>query len=668
MSRFIEGSYLRIESLDGRQHEYVIASKRHRTFSLKSLIIEGRTIELELSELQEALKSGKLEFITSSGDEEQKLSDDLNVFSLQERSNILRKYQYVTGLINRGIESWTPQMIEDQLPSIAQELKDNKPPSWRTVCRWHKSYVKANYSVKGLYSKWSNQGNRSKRMHDEVEACIQPAIDFFISPLRPTRQAAYEILENKVVEINLLRRQKGLLEHTIPSYQTFLNRLAKVTPYAKRKGQYGQHKADIEFNPVGTGVVTSRVMERISVDHTRLDLFVIDSESGLPLGRPWLTLAVDEYSRSIVGFYISFRDPDFIVLLKLIRSIVEDKRHLNEQFPFLQKEWLCYGIPELFVFDNGREFWCDDLEKVLAELNIQYTFNPVQHPWYKGKVERKFGAINTGLLSQMSGKTFNSIAERDDYNPKKNAVIRFNSFIDIFYKWVIDEYQITPTTEEQIIPNVYWNQSVDEFPPRVIEPDRMGIILGRPEESKLRRGGIYFKKIRYESEELAAYRATVGSVKASYKVDPDNLSAIYVYNTLKHCYMKVSAVDTQYTQNLNEVQHDVHAAFSKKMPDSKGHHEDRVRARIEIQRKLAEELDALNASPKQPASSTMSSMAKYLDIAQDAHSSLSEGFKALAIPPEAPAEKPSESTVNALSFENEDDLDTTGWSGSSSNE
>ena len=659
MSRLIEGTKVRYQALDGAQHEYVISKKDDSgDLILESLLVEGRSTRFSLQDLQTALTKGRLEFISSSGDEEKKLANDLMIFSEDERKETLRKFRYITGLIDRGIPHWSPRHIEDLLPVIATELGDMKPPSWRTICRWHNDYVKAGYSIRGLYSSTFKKGNRKCRLKEEVEQCIKIALNYYTSELRPSKKDAYDRLENELEAINGLRRNNKLETLPVPSYRTFLTRIDRLTPYDKTMGRHGKHKANIKFKAIAEGIKTSRVMERVCVDHTKLDLFVVDSETLMPLGRPWLTLALDEYSRSIVGFHISFRDPDFIVLIKLLRNIIQEKNSINEKYPFIENNWPCYGVPELFIFDNGKEFWSSDLEVALAELNIQHAFNPVQHPWFKGRIERKFGTINTELLSQMQGKTFSSLAERNDYAPKKHAVIRFNTFIEIFHKWVIDEYQISPTTEKGIIPNVHWNASVDEFPPRLEEPDRLNIVLGRTKESKLRRGGIYYKKLRYDSEELASYRAKVDDTQACYKVDPDNLSSIYVFNQIERQYIKVPAVDQTYTHGLNELQHDIHRRNAKDITEGNYNHQDIVRARLETQRRLQEEFSAWTDNPKKTAISASSAAAKYCDVGQDANSSLAEGLSQTYLPTEQPDSPAVKTTELALE---DDELDTSGW-------
>ena len=47
-----------------------------------------------------------------------------------------------------------------------------------------------------------------------------------------------------------------------------------------------------------------RPLDLVQIDHTKLDIIVVDDEQRLPIGRPWITLAIDVYSRMVTGFYI----------------------------------------------------------------------------------------------------------------------------------------------------------------------------------------------------------------------------------------------------------------------------------------------------------------------------------------------------------------------------
>jgi transposase InsO family protein len=47
----------------------------------------------------------------------------------------------------------------------------------------------------------------------------------------------------------------------------------------------------------------------VQMDHTQLDLIVVDAEHRQPIGRPWLTLAIDVASRMVSGLYVSLDPP-----------------------------------------------------------------------------------------------------------------------------------------------------------------------------------------------------------------------------------------------------------------------------------------------------------------------------------------------------------------------
>jgi putative transposase len=45
----------------------------------------------------------------------------------------------------------------------------------------------------------------------------------------------------------------------------------------------------------------SRPLQVVQIDRTRADVFVVDEQRRSPIGRPWLTLALDAYSRMVPG-------------------------------------------------------------------------------------------------------------------------------------------------------------------------------------------------------------------------------------------------------------------------------------------------------------------------------------------------------------------------------
>ena len=53
-----------------------------------------------------------------------------------------------------------------------------------------------------------------------------------------------------------------------------------------------------------TSLANRQPLERAEIDHTELDVFVIDEKTRLPIGRPWLFVAIDVFTNMILGHYL----------------------------------------------------------------------------------------------------------------------------------------------------------------------------------------------------------------------------------------------------------------------------------------------------------------------------------------------------------------------------
>ncbi|KVL38484.1 hypothetical protein WS96_06610 [Burkholderia sp. MSMB1835] len=59
----------------------------------------------------------------------------------------------------------------------------------------------------------------------------------------------------------------------------------------------GKASADRRFKITKTGVPVTHILERVEIDHTPVDVFLVDDRTGLPCGRPTVTMLLDKFSR-----------------------------------------------------------------------------------------------------------------------------------------------------------------------------------------------------------------------------------------------------------------------------------------------------------------------------------------------------------------------------------
>jgi hypothetical protein len=93
-------------------------------------------------------------------------------------------------------------------------------------------------------------------------------------------------------------------------------------------GIVDQAKEFVSYLAFDTQKHGERPWERAHLDHTQIDLWLVDSETGLPLGRPWLTLLIDAYSRRVLAFWLTFDEPSYRSLMMVLRRCVERWRRL----------------------------------------------------------------------------------------------------------------------------------------------------------------------------------------------------------------------------------------------------------------------------------------------------------------------------------------------------
>jgi len=187
------------------------------------------------------------------------------------------------------------------------------------------------------------------------------------------------------------------------SKYAFYKRIDKLNSYEVAVKRYGKYKADMMFGYKGGTLKPERVIQRVEIDHTPLDIILLDDETGKSIGRPYLTLLKDIYSGCLVGYHLTFKAPSFASVAKAICHTLLPK---NKSEKLWNIECQCYGKIEVLIVDNGAEFWSKFLEQMCFELGINIQYNPVRKPWLKPFIERSFRTINDMLLDELSGKAF----------------------------------------------------------------------------------------------------------------------------------------------------------------------------------------------------------------------------------------------------------------------
>lgn len=93
----------------------------------------------------------------------------------------------------------------------------------------------------------------------------------------------------------------------------------------------------------------------MQIDQTVIDVIVVDERERQPIGRPYLTVAIDVFSRCIVGMVVTLEAPSAVSVGLCLAHAATDKRPRLEALG-IETQWPMSGKPRQLHLDNASEF------------------------------------------------------------------------------------------------------------------------------------------------------------------------------------------------------------------------------------------------------------------------------------------------------------------------
>ncbi len=294
---------------------------------------------------------------------------------------------------------------------------------------------------------------------------------------------------------------------TAPSYSTVYGIIRHLDPALVTLAQAGA-KAYRETFDLLYRWEASGPNELWQADHTQLDIWLRD-DRGQP-AKPWLTVILDDYSRAVAGFGLSFRAPSALQTALTLRQAIWRKG---------EGTWHVCGIPAVFYTDHGTDFTSRHLEQVAADLKMQLIFSQVGVPRGRGKIERFFQTVDQRLLCSMPGYAPAGTPMGTPSLTLFELTMRFQTF-------VLDDYHHQPHSETGMAPQARWELGgfLPHLPDSLELLDLLLLTVAKPR--KVHQDGIHFLGLRYLDLTLAAY---VGEA-VTIRYDPHDVAEIRVFH------------------------------------------------------------------------------------------------------------------------------------------
>lgn len=401
---------------------------------------------------------------------------EISVFTEQERAKALERFAIIR------------PVMEDRA-SLSQVAAENGLSN-RTIRRWITRYLQ--FGLAGLCRKTRTDKNKRQ---------MSLALQHFIEGLalqKPRLSAAS--VHRKAAEVAVR------LSESVPSYRTVHIIMQAIDPALVKMAHDGTKAYSDSFDLVSRTEATAP-NAIWQADHTELDILIKDEE-GKPK-RPWLTIILDDYSRAVAGFFLSFSAPSAMQTSLALRQAIWRKS---------QAGWHVCGIPQVLYTDHGSDFTSRHIEQVAADLKIQLIFSAVGRPRGRGKIERFFHSLSQVFLSRLPGYSRSPGA--------RTAVLSLPELAHELETYLIQEYLVTPHSATKMAPQARWDAG--GFLPQMPESlEKLDLLLFTvPKARRVHPDGIRFMGLRYIDSTLAAY---VGEY-VLLRYDPRDMAEIRVFH------------------------------------------------------------------------------------------------------------------------------------------
>ena len=335
-----------------------------------SLLMEGRTLmELPLDTLEDAIKLGRITI--ASEDLSGPNSDQIQARLSQAAESDLKTATERYGIVSRFLRG---------------ERKFSVPA--RTVRRWVVAYRTAEDQLGSGYLGLlpaPNAGNPVSKLPEATRSLMMEFLEKDYETLKQkTQYATWSALR-------LACERQGIVS---PSFKTFCIAVRQRPGWEqtlKRKGPRAAYQLESFYWELeqSTPRHGDRPFEIVHIDHTQMDVWVVCAQTGRPLGRPWLTLMTDAFSRRILSIYMTFDPPSYRSCMMVLRECV--RRHSR--------------FPQTIIVDGGREFQSGYFESLLARYECTKKCRPPAKARFGSTCERLFGTTNKQLIHNLQGNT-----------------------------------------------------------------------------------------------------------------------------------------------------------------------------------------------------------------------------------------------------------------------
>lgn len=436
--------------------------------------------------------------------------------------NLRAKFRLLKPLLNTG----------DKNDADYEAVAKAAGKSVRTIYRWVERYRKNELLTGLMRSVRSDKG--SYNLSAELESIIAEKIQSIYQVLeRPSIKNLYDAICAECRKRNVQPPHKN----------TIGKRVANLPPRENDKKRLGVKRSREIYSPLrGSFPGADYPNAVVQIDHTPVDIILVDEEHRLPIGRPHLTLAIDVTTKLVTGYYLSLDPPGALSAgLCIAHAVMRKDVWLAKRN--IDVEWPIHGKMVKIHVDNAKEFHGHMLKRACDEHDIILEWRPRGQPNYGPHIERAFRTFMSQVHT-IPGTTFSNVVKKLDYDSDGKACMTLGEFEHWFAVFISSKYHHSPHKGiGGVAPIKMYYRYVHGtdtqlgvgFPAPIEDEEKFRLDFMPFESRSIQRGGVTINYIHYYAPVLRSYigikdRESKKAKKHIFVYDPRDLSVIYFYD------------------------------------------------------------------------------------------------------------------------------------------
>ncbi|WP_177189928.1 helix-turn-helix domain-containing protein [Hymenobacter actinosclerus] len=432
--------------------------------------------------------------------------------------------------------------------ALVEEVAEQQQVSAATLYRWLQAYRETG-SVRSLVER-PRSGGKKERLDAVRDAIVRQAIEeHYLTQQRKPASAV-------ILEVRGQCLKQGLKP---PGPNTIRRRIRQLSEEETTRRRWGRRIAAAKFTPLkGEFPGADFPLAVVQIDHTLVDIILVDEEHRRPIGRPNITVATDVFSRMVVGFYLSFDPPGAVGTgLCLAHAVLPKEMWLSRMD--VQGDWPCWGVPRVINADNAKEFRGHMIHRAAEEYGMRLEWRPVKKPHWSGHVER---LIKTFMkkIHTLRGTTFSNVQERKEYESEKEAVLTLRELEKWLTVFIVNVYHRRMHHALHQSPYDRYHEGImgslrfvgTGLPERIYNESQVRLDFMPGEYRTIQEYGVVMDHVHYDADVLRPHIHSLepgpGKTRLKrkflFKRDPRNISCLYFLEPETKQYHRIPYRDT----------------------------------------------------------------------------------------------------------------------------